>query len=209
VSDSFDVDFVSALCREGFLVMTAPFEDAGLLLLPKYHRLRSTLFFENLHIGRSVRPLLPKYELFFDRDYDKIVKNCIAMHGGDWLTPPLINALAGMRAEPYADSPRPVSFALYRNGVRVAGEFGVIAGGVYTSYSGYFIESSSGRVQMIKTALYLEQNGFAFWDLGMPLSYKETIGAANIDSAEWTRLFDAARHQARGSLEQVLKTAPA
>ena len=88
---------------------------------------------------------------------------------------------------------RPVSFALYREGVLAAGEFGMAAGRVYKSYSGYFKEKNAGTVQMILTSRWLEENGFAFWDLGMPLPYKLTLGAREISRGTFIKAFWNAR----------------
>jgi Leu/Phe-tRNA-protein transferase len=87
----------------------------------------------------------------------------------------------------------PTSFALYRDGKLVAGEFGVTAGNVYTSYSGYYDESNAGTVQLILTTLYLQNQGFAFFDLGMPLDYKTDLGATDISPEEFVALFRAAQ----------------
>jgi Leu/Phe-tRNA-protein transferase len=187
VTDCLESGFVAELCAAGFLVMSYQW-GSGVLLYPKYHNVRSALFFENLHISKSVRRFLPHYELCFDDDFDGIVDKCVAQHGDQWLTEPLLAIIHEIRR--MGDSPvKPVSFGVYRNGQLKAGEFGVIAGRVYTSYSGYYEESSAGCVQMILTARYLKQNGFAFWDLGMPLPYKNTLGAVDIDAREWTKRF--------------------
>jgi Leu/Phe-tRNA-protein transferase len=190
VSDCFESGFVADLCAAGFLVMSFRLDNGGVLLYPKYHNVRSALFFENLHIGRSVRRFLSRYELRFDEDFDVIVDKCVEAYGGGWLTEPLLALIREIRRT--AGSPvKPAAFGVYRNGELKAGEFGVIAGRVYTSYSGYHEESSAGRVQMILTARHLQQNGFGFWDLGMPLPYKYTLGAVDIDAQEWTKRFRA------------------
>jgi Leu/Phe-tRNA-protein transferase len=87
-----------------------------------------------------------------------------------------------------------MSFALYRNGKLVAGEFGIKTGGVYTSYSGYYDEKNAGTVQMILTTMYLQEQGFAFFDLGMPLDYKNMLGARDISPQEFVSHFRAAVH---------------
>jgi Leu/Phe-tRNA-protein transferase len=85
-----------------------------------------------------------------------------------------------------------VGFGLYRRGQLVAGEFGVAVGRVYTSYSGYYDEDSAGSVQLALTGRYLRDSGFAFWDLGMPLPYKEKLGARTVDRARFLELFRTA-----------------
>jgi Leu/Phe-tRNA-protein transferase len=199
VSPSFDPDFIARLMEAGFLVMSAEFGEYY-VLLPKLHLVRSALFFENLHIKKSVKRYLNRYELRPDSDFDYIIDRCVEIHGNDWLTPPLVDAIkiireraTGMAASEAdgmaAGNVRPVAFALYRDGKIVAGEFGVRSGGVYTSYSGFYDENNAGTVQLILTARYLQDKGYAFFDLGMPLDYKTNLGAEDISPEEFVRRF--------------------
>jgi len=207
---NFNADFVARLMRAGFLVMSVKLsgseepaaspESAAsggyFVLLPKLHLVRSVLFFDNLHIKNSIKRRLYRtdypYELCFDADFDSIVDRCIAVHGDEWLTPPLVDTIRTIRRD-RLHGVYPASFALYRDGKLVAGEFGVIAGRVYTSYSGYYDESGAGTVQLILTTRYLEEHGFAFFDLGMPLQYKTDLGATDVSPREFIDLFRAAQ----------------
>jgi Leu/Phe-tRNA-protein transferase len=212
VSLDFSPEFVARLMEAGFLVMSADANggeagrEAAWVLLPKLHLVRSALFFENLHIKKSIRRFLPRYELRADTDFEYILDRCVAIHGADWLTPPLVEAVKKIRKTQSGDSAlpahhsaqlpeqvHPASFALYREGRLVAGEFGVIAGNVYTSYSGYYDEANAGTVQLILTTHWLRDNGFAFFDLGMPLDYKTDLGATDISPEEFVRLFRKAQ----------------
>jgi Leu/Phe-tRNA-protein transferase len=210
VALNFRADFVARLMKAGFLVMSlklpaseeaaAPEEassegatsDEYFVLLPKLHLVRSVLFFDKLHIKKSIRRYLRHYELCFDADFDYIIDRCIAVHGDEWLTPPLVDAIKTIRHN-RLHGVYPASFALYQNGKLVAGEFGVIAGRVYTSYSGFYDENNAGTVQLILTTRYLEEHGFAFLDLGMPLQYKTDLGAIDVSPQEFVDLFRAAR----------------
>jgi Leu/Phe-tRNA-protein transferase len=211
VADNFSPEFVSRLMEAGFLVMSAKYEDFedGCFLLPKLHLVRSALFFENLHIKKSIRRLLPRYELQPNAEFDRIVDLCVEKHGSDWLTSPLIECIRKIRdtsPSPGVLAPSanayPASFALYRNGKLVAGEFGVVCGRVYTSYSGYYDEDNAGTVQIILTAQYLEKNGFSFFDLGMPLDYKTGLGAVNISTHEFVELFRGAVRENHGAADR-------
>jgi Leu/Phe-tRNA-protein transferase len=209
VSDSFDPHFLAALMFSGFLVMSVQLDgddgndrndgetdDANsekfYMLLPKHHITRSVLFFENLHKGRTIKKHLSRYSLRAGADYDTIVEKCIETHGDDWLTAPLIESMRAIRN--IKNNPvMPYSFGLYEDNKLIAGEFGVLTGRVYTSYSGYFEKNNCGRIQMILTAEYLRDNNFAFWDLGMPLDYKYSLGAKDIGIAEFFSRFRAVR----------------
>jgi Leu/Phe-tRNA-protein transferase len=192
--------FIARLMKAGFLVMSEQIlvEDRDgkimkkTIVLPKLHLVRSALFFHELHIKKSVKCFLGRYELAFDGDFETIVQKCVAVHGDYWLTPALLETLYSIRS--CRDSPvRPVSFGVYRDGTLVAGEFGVISGRVYTSYSGYHDENNSGTVQMILMARFLEKAGFDFLDFGMPLDYKTDLGARNISPENFVELFRAAQ----------------
>ena len=195
VSPDFDPDFIARLMKAGFLVMSSNLldpeaeDDADyFILLPKLHLIRSILFFNNLHIKKSIKRHLGRFELHPDADFDYILDRCIQVHGDEWLTPPLAAAIRNIRR----DKPHgvyPTSFALYQNGKAVAGEFGVVSGRVYTSYSGFYDESNAGTVQLILTTRYLQEHGFAFFDLGMPLDYKTDLGATDVSPQEFVKFF--------------------
>jgi len=206
----WDPLFIARLMKAGFLIMSGTLVEKDKngqvsfldLVLPKLHLERSVLFFEDLHVKRSIKPKLSRYELRFNTDFETILSKCLETHGDGWLTPSLLETLVVLReqaemeqsgAEAQPAFPRPVSFGLYRDGQLKAGEFGVICGRVYTSYSGYREEDNAGTVQMILMIRALEEAGHAFLDFGMPLDYKVDLGARDITPEEFTRLFRAAR----------------
>jgi Leu/Phe-tRNA-protein transferase len=207
VAEGFDPEFTARLMEAGFLVMSVNIGEKDkphYIMLPKLHLERSALFFENLHIKKSIRRLLSRYELRADVEFDRIIDRCVEKHNSDWLTPALVdcikkirrsvlkNAAAnggfkhGLEPAPHA---YPASFALYRDEKLAAAEFGVVCGRVYTSYSGFYEEDNAGTVQLILTACYLKEHGFSFFDLGMPMDYKTALGAEDISPQEFIRLF--------------------
>jgi Leu/Phe-tRNA-protein transferase len=199
ISPDFEPAFIARLMKAGFLVMSAKLtdpetQDEQFVLLPKLHLTRSVLFFDNLHIKKSVKRHLDNYELCYNTDFDCIIDRCIETHGDDWLTPPLIAAIRNIRRDNLYGV-QPASFALYKNGELVAGEFGITAGRVYTSYSGYYDENNAGTIQLIGAARYLEEHGFSFLDFGMPLDYKTSLGAQDLSPQEFVALFRSAQEE--------------
>ena len=230
ISLDWNPAFIANLMKAGFLVMSTtvlpaddnsgetgkenpvPVEQPIDLVLPKLHLVRSALFFGNLHIKRSIRPFLSRYELRFDTEFKTIVDKCVQTHGEGWLTPSLIKSIFDIRGQlaPPANPrklsnaaalaalvpavyPLPVSFGLYRDGVLKAGEFGVLCGRVYTSYSGFKEENNAGTVQMILMIKALEEAGFDFLDFGMPLEYKTDLGAQDINPEQFVHIFRSAQ----------------
>ena len=199
IAECFDPAFIARLMEAGFLVMSINLceDDPYYILLPKLHLVRSVLHFDKLHVKRSIKRFITNnllnYELRADCDFDMIIDRCVEKHGADWLTPPLVAAIKKIRdhGDSHSVSHRayPTSFALYRDGKFAAGEFGVICGKVYTSYSGFYEEDNAGTVQIILLTRYLKENGFSFFDMGMPLDYKSSLGAEDISPEEFVRLF--------------------
>jgi Leu/Phe-tRNA-protein transferase len=208
IADDFDPEFAARLMEAGFLVTSGNIAkkdgDPVYILFPQLHLKRSALFFDNLHIKKSVRRFLNRFELRADVEFDYIIDRCIKRHGADWLTPPLVNCIREIRNSRLPSSVKclaphsrayPTSFALYRDETLVAGEFGVVCGRIYTSYSGFCVENNTGTVQIIHTTRYLQEKGFLYFDLGMPMEYKTAIGAVNIDTYEFVQLFREANIQ--------------
>jgi Leu/Phe-tRNA-protein transferase len=197
IAADFSEEFVGALMEAGFLVMSAGLvdeqqEEPFYILLPKLHLVRSLLFYPELHIKKSIRPQLSRYELRVDTDFDLVLDKCVQTHGEDWLTPPLVEVLRSIQQRKDMRV-KPVSFAVYREGELKAGEIGVVAGRVYTSYSGYREENNAGTVQMILMAQWLEKAGFDFLDFGMPLEYNTQLGAHDVLPSRFVELFRKAR----------------
>jgi len=214
LAGDFDPDFIARMMEAGFLVMSMNLSEDDAepeyILLPRLHLVRSALFFENLHIKKSIRRYLNRYELRADVEFEYILDRCVEKHKSDWLTPPLVECIKKIRSASSggdsggalgnsgggdsgkltpSEKAHPASFALYRGGKLVAGEFGVVCGKVYTSYSGFYDEDNAGTVQIILAARHLQEQGFSFFDLGMPLDYKKDLGAVDISAEEFVRLF--------------------
>jgi len=202
IAEDFSPKFTAKLMEAGFLVMSMNIseENPYYILLPKLHLVRSALFYENLYIKKSIRRIIDReagaYELRADAEFNLIVDRCVEKHGCDWLTPPLVASIKKIRKDAGSNSPLspcshayPASFALYYKGELVAGEFGVVCGKVYTSYSGFYDKDNAGTVQIVLTTRYLQENGFSFFDMGMPLDYKADLGSVDISPEEFVKLF--------------------
>lgn len=208
LSPSFEPAFIGTLMYAGFLVMSARIKGPSGPLwaaLPKLHVSRSLLSFKDLHETRTGQRLAKRCELRQDEDFDRILDSCVRVHGVDWLSPPLLAAFRALRSRSAALNGllaglRMTSFALYRQGRLIAGEFGVLVGGAYTSYSGYRDEDSAGTVQLILTARQLRDTGYALWDLGMPMDYKTALGARTADRRAFLEAFRSARGSRPGPL---------
>jgi len=194
-SESFDPSFIRELSFSGFIPMACRDEEGGReILTPKLHRERAILDPKLVRITRTAGRDSRRFVLCVDSALPEVLERCSATHGEAWLRPPLregILALAGHGAE--GSLGRILSFELRDEDRLVAGEFGFLVGAAYTSFSGFRSESGTGTVQLAATARALETAGVLLWDLGMPMGYKEALGARTVDRGQFLALFRAAR----------------
>jgi Leu/Phe-tRNA-protein transferase len=185
------VEFAVNVIKNGFYLCA----QDGLqhtLISSMYFRERAILFFDKLHTGKTIlrhlRNYGGRYQLRVDTDFDIILDNCVRKHGTALLTSSFVECIRGMRRKSY--EAQPLSFSLYLNEKLVAGDIGIQTGRIYTSYTGYHDLPSSGTVQLILMTRWLEQNGFAFLDLGPGLSeYKKRLGAVGMEHAVFKSFF--------------------
>jgi leucyl/phenylalanyl-tRNA--protein transferase len=102
---------------------------------------RCVLFFDRLHIGRTVRRLMrqERHQVTFDRDFESVIKACAGRRPGKWhitwITPRIMRAYAEMYDAGYVHS-----FEVWdQAGELVGGGYGVAVG------SAFFIESQFSR----------------------------------------------------------------
>ena len=196
-SKIFDFRLIAALMVEGFL----PIATDG-VLLPKLHEQRSVIPLPGaLHIQRSARKKAKRFRISVNQNFDDVVSGCRVQHGDRcWLYPPLVEAFRTIHSGsievripnsnranelPQRIAPTIVPIRLYSieiwnssSGKLVGGELGYTVGSIYTSLTGFSLESSAGSVQLCALGKLLSKCGFTLWDLGMEMEYKNNLGAS-------------------------------
>jgi len=96
---------------------------------------RCVLFFDRLHIGRTVRRLMrqERHRVTFDTDFEAVIKACAGRRAGKWhltwITPRVMRAYADMYDAGYVHS-----FEVWdQAGELVGGGYGVAIGGAFSS----------------------------------------------------------------------------
>ncbi|KNC87152.1 hypothetical protein, variant [Sphaeroforma arctica JP610] len=191
---SFDTRLISNLMYLGFIPLSQlSTTDHTYGMIPKLHKHRCVLHLPDLKIDKSARKRMKHFQISINKCFDQVIDECVRVNGDGWLTKPLVKALKLLHRTPQCSAIRLCSFEIYNNGQLVGGEVGFTAGTAYTSLSGYFTMSSAGTVQMIATCKILQSAGFAFWDLGMDLPYKRTMGGVTHPIQDFLAVFDTVR----------------
>jgi Leu/Phe-tRNA-protein transferase len=196
VAESFSPAFIAALMYEGYLPMGFEYAEGRYVLTPKLHLRRSLLFFDDLHVTKTVRRRSRAFALTVDRCFEEILARCVDMHGCGWLVAPLCDAFRELDRVKGRFPVTMHSFELWRGDDLVAGEIGYATGACYTSLSGFTYIDSGGTVQLCCTAKVLKRSSFRFWDLGMPMEYKSDLNARTLDRSDFLINFHEARTRA-------------
>lgn len=188
ISNDFSPEMIEECCSYGFFPMAIKLLDRHFLTV-KYHLLKSIMKFDSLHISKNVRRYAKNMYLTFDKNFDLCIKNIHKIHGLNWLYPPLVEGLKAIHfGKDFKVGVHSVE--LWEGDELIAGEIGFIVRNVYTSLSGFYLKNCAGSIQMSALGLFLKNNGFAYWDLGMPIPYKYKYGAINMNRTEYEDLFN-------------------
>jgi Leu/Phe-tRNA-protein transferase len=180
---SFDINFTSI-------------DDLAFFPLLNLWKTQTVLFFENLHISKTTSRIIKNYELRINYDFTNVLDNITETHGDLWVTPPLKEILITLNQK--NNQSKAISFQVYKNGELKAGEIGIKTGKIYTSYSGFYHESSAGSVQLAMMLQYLKENNYDFCNFGTDSSksnneYKKKLGATYIDRLDFVNLWREGR----------------
>lgn len=148
----------------------------------KYHTNKLIITFDNLHISKKLKSWLKgkfaDYTITFNKAFDQCMEELLKAYPETWLTKDLIEKYRIIHKNP--DTKVSIdSIEIWHGGKLVAGEIGFITCNAYASLSGFHNENDAGTLQMCLLGLFLKNNGYAYWDLGMELDYKYRYGAVS------------------------------
>jgi len=222
-STSFDTTLVKTLIDNGFIILSSKsyinkynkylawsafnlnkkFIYSKIMMFGVIYNKYPILFLNNVNESKAALKMLHKYELKVNIDFEKIVDKCNDIHGDAWLNNKLKNCFKKLYKENNPNF-KFISFALYRDNELKAGDFGIIHGKMYISYCGFYEESGSGMVQMIKMFRYLKNTGIICCNLfgnDSESKYKHKLGAVDINRNDYIELFRKICIEPKGALD--------
>lgn len=196
ITDDFSKDFYILLAYYGFITTSITFEEK-FYLLPEIQFEYALLDFENLHISKKVMKLINQnnFEFSINTNLPLVLENLEKYHKKNWLTnhyKELITSLKNYQ-HPNIDF-QLVSVELFDKNTNelVAGEIGYRINSTYTSLTGFALKDKKynnwGKLQLVLLGVYLENNGFSFWNLGHPyMQYKFDLGATTYSRKDFLK----------------------
>jgi Leu/Phe-tRNA-protein transferase len=196
-SDDFSAEYYVAQAKAGFIAVTME-QDEELLLTPEIQKSYAILHFKDLHISKKVKRLLKKKNLQIEiaEAFDEVYESIKKFHSISWLKKEYIEILKAIN-ELDDENFRAVTVVIRDNGKAVAGEVGYMIGRTYTSLAGFSSRDKEyanyGTAQLVLLAQYLEENDFAFLNLGQPyMPYKLDMGAKVYERKKFLRFWKSA-----------------
>jgi len=169
------------------------------------------------HVSKKIKQKAKKFEFSMNESFDQVAEIISNQHGeSNWLYPQLLAAYRKIYDSPkgHYGKMRVISIEVWEKSnpcKLAAGELGFAVGSCYTSLTGGFSVDSAGTIQLSCLAKMLAKQGFKTWDLGMALTYKLSLGAAEVPRKEWLEIIASARKDdvelefSRMSADEVLR----
>lgn len=188
---SFERSLILHALKKGFYPMSLECFGMNFLAI-KHHLIKLNIAFDRFRVPKNTKSYIKKYfsdyTITFNRDFQGVMQGINKAYPDTWLCPELVAELEAINRNP-TDEISVDSVEIWNGDKLVAGEIGFITGNVYASLSGYHTENNIGTVQMAVLGLYLKENGFAYWDLGMSIPYKYRFGAEDCDREKQAQMY--------------------
>jgi leucyl/phenylalanyl-tRNA---protein transferase len=149
---------------------------------------RFVLYPNNLHIQKSMRPLLNqnKYKVLFNYNFEAIIHYCknSPRHGqdGTWITDAMEQTYTQLFYEGVV-----VSAACYNNAQLIGGLYGVIMGKVFSGESMFALQPNASKFAFIKMIPWLQQQGVEIIDCQTYTEHLEQLGAEYLNRADFLK----------------------
>ena len=193
LGEDLSVETLREAYRKG--IFPWPHDD---LPLPWFSpRRRAVVFFDELHVGRSLRKSANrgKFRFTIDAAFDRVIEACAAAsrpeQDGTWIAPKIVEAYQAFHRAGDAHS-----VEAWEGDELVGGLYGVDAGGVFTGESMFHQRSDASKLAVLFLAEHLAGRGATLLDCQVLTPHMEALGAREIPRA---RFLDAlATAQATG-----------
>ena len=155
---------------------------------------RAVLFLDEFHVSRSLKKDLKKSEFIItiDQAFPEVIQRCAEMKNrkdqtGTWITDEMIEGYIEFHRAGYAHS-----VETWLDGKLVGGHYGVSIGKFYAAESMFYRAPNASKAGLVFIAEYLQERGISWIDFQALNPFTESIGAREIERAEFIKLLKVA-----------------
>jgi leucyl/phenylalanyl-tRNA--protein transferase len=155
---------------------------------------RAVLFFEELHIPRSLARARRKSALRYtvDRAFTEVIEACAAAprpgQDGTWITSKMLEAYIDLHRAGHAHS-----FEAWDGEKLVAGLYGVDAGGAFAAESMFHHQDNASKLLVLEVIDHLRARGVQWLDIQVMTPHMERLGAREIKRQHYLALLEEAQ----------------
>lgn len=189
VGDDLRMDTLRDAYRHG--IFPWPHEE---LPLPWFSpRRRTVLFFDELHVGRTLRRAgRGDFRFTIDEAFAEVIAACATAPRGDdagtWIGPEIVAAYVKLHRAGDAHS-----VEAWSGGALVGGLYGVDAGGVFTGESMFHRAANASKLALLHLVDHLRERGATWLDCQVMTAHMGALGAREIGRAKFLDMLATAQ----------------
>ena len=149
---------------------------------------RGVLPLDALRVPRSLRKMLPRYEIRIDTAFPAVLAACAdprRPHG--WIDDDFLTAYCRLHDLGWAHS-----IETWQGEVLAGGVYGVRVGGLFAGESMFHRVTDASKVALWGAVELLRMDGVTLFDVQWTTPHLESLGAVDVSRAEYSLLLDAA-----------------
>lgn len=159
-------------------------------------RRRTVIFFDELHVGRSLRRSARRSGFTFtiDGSFPAVIRACAATPRGEeegtWIGPDIIEAYTRLHGAGDAHS-----VEVWDGDELVGGLYGVDSGGAFTGESMFHLRTDASKLALLHLIEHLQQRGATWLDCQVMTDHMRALGAREIPRARFLEMLAEAQEQ--------------
>jgi len=157
-------------------------------------RRRTVLFFDELHVGRTLRRAISRspYGFTIDRAFSEVIAACAGSPRGEetgtWILPEIIDAYSRLHRAGDAHS-----VEVWSGTELVGGLYGVDSGGVFTGESMFHRVPNASKLALLFLVEHLRARGATWLDCQVTTAHIRALGAREVARARFLDMLAAAQ----------------
>ncbi|HVS33475.1 MAG TPA: leucyl/phenylalanyl-tRNA--protein transferase [Thermoanaerobaculia bacterium] len=190
IGDDLGVDTLRDAYRHGIF----PWPHEGLPLPWFSPRRRAVLFFDEMHVARSLKRAAARSQWTFsiDRDFPAVIAACAAAprpgQDGTWIEPAIVAAYTALHRSGDAHS-----VEVWEGHELVGGVYGVDAGGAFTGESMFYRRANASKLGLLHLVEHLRERGVTWLDCQVMTPHMEALGARHVPRSRFLDLLASAQ----------------
>ncbi|HYS56155.1 MAG TPA: leucyl/phenylalanyl-tRNA--protein transferase [Thermoanaerobaculia bacterium] len=160
-------------------------------------RRRAVIFFDELHIGRTLRRSIKRAEFTFtiDKAFDDVIRACAstprAEGEGTWIGPEFVRAYTRLHREGDAHS-----VEAWDGDALAGGLYGIDAGGLFTGESMFHHRPDASKLALLHLIDHLRNRGATWLDCQIMTPHMRALGAREIPRPRFLDLLEETQARA-------------